>query len=63
MIRMQGNTAVQEEAIAEFGGWLAGYRDMVESGDIDVKGELTGALIALDAVQKEYHARVEYPAR
>jgi hypothetical protein len=36
---------------------------MVESGEIDVKGELTGALTALDAVQKEYHARVEYPAR
>jgi len=60
---MQGNMAAQDDRIEEFGGWLAGYRDMVKSGDIDVKGELSGALIALDAVQKEYHARVEYPPR
>jgi len=60
---MQGTMAAQDDRIEEFAGWLAGYRDMIESGEIDVKGELTGALIALDAVQKEYHARVEYPPR
>jgi len=47
-------TNISEVDVEEFGGWLAGLKDMVHDGELDNDGREI-----LEKVITEYHDRIE----